>query len=57
MKKISIIKRNADNNDREFWKTKTPEERISAVRSNSSESNVLSFRDMIICLPLLWKSI
>jgi len=31
MKKISIIKREADNNDHEFWKTKTPEERLSAV--------------------------
>ena len=31
MKKISIIKRDADNNDHEFWKTKTPEERLSAV--------------------------
>ena len=31
MKKISIIKRNADNNDHEFWKTRTPEERLSAV--------------------------
>ena len=31
MKKISIKKRNTDNNDREFWKTKTPEDRLSAV--------------------------
>jgi hypothetical protein len=31
MKKISIIKRDADNNDHEFWKTRTPEERLSAV--------------------------
>lgn len=31
MKKLSIIKRNAENNDVEFWRTKTPEERLSAV--------------------------
>jgi hypothetical protein len=31
MKKISIIKRDAENNDLEFWRTKTPEERLSAV--------------------------
>jgi hypothetical protein len=31
MKKISIIKKDACNNDREFWKKKTPEERLSAV--------------------------
>jgi hypothetical protein len=31
MKKISILKRDADNNNREFWQTKTPEERLSAV--------------------------
>ena len=31
MKKISVIKRDADNNDHEFWKTKTAEERLSAV--------------------------
>ena len=31
MKKISIIKSDADNNDLEFWKTRTPEERLSAV--------------------------
>ena len=31
MKKIAIINRNADNNDHEFWKIKTPDERISAV--------------------------
>ena len=31
MKKISIIKRDKKNNDYEFWKTKTPEERLSAV--------------------------
>jgi hypothetical protein len=31
MKKISIIKTDTDNNDRAFWKTKTPEERLSAV--------------------------
>jgi hypothetical protein len=31
MKKLSIIKRDAENNDVEFWRTKTPEERLSAV--------------------------
>jgi hypothetical protein len=31
MKKISIIKRGEENSDHEFWKTKTPEERLSAV--------------------------
>jgi hypothetical protein len=31
MKKISIIERDKKNNDYEFWKTKTPEERLSAV--------------------------
>ncbi len=31
MKKISIIKRDEKNNDYEFWKTKTAEERLSAV--------------------------
>jgi hypothetical protein len=31
MKKISIIKRDEKNNDHEFWKAKTPEERLSAV--------------------------
>jgi hypothetical protein len=31
MKKISIIKKDADNHDHEFWKTRTPEERLSAV--------------------------
>jgi len=31
MKKISIIKRDKKNNHHEFWKTKTPEERLSAV--------------------------
>ena len=31
MKKISIISKDADNNDHEFWKRKTPEERLSAV--------------------------
>jgi len=31
MKKISIIKRDAENSDVEFWRTKTPEERLSAV--------------------------
>jgi hypothetical protein len=31
MKTISIIKKDIDNNDHEFWKTKTPEERLSAV--------------------------
>ena len=31
MKKISIIKRDKKNNGYEFWKTKTPEERLSAV--------------------------
>jgi hypothetical protein len=30
MKKISIIKRDAQNNDNEFWKSKTTEERLSA---------------------------
>ena len=31
MKEISIIKRDEKNNDHEFWKTKTPEERLNAV--------------------------
>jgi hypothetical protein len=31
MKKIFINKRDAKNNDHEFWKSKTPEERLSAV--------------------------
>ena len=31
MMKISIIKRDKKNNGYEFWKTKTPEERLSAV--------------------------
>ncbi|MCK5206261.1 MAG: hypothetical protein KAR15_20405 [Desulfobacterales bacterium] len=31
MKKLSIIKKDEENNDHEFWKTKTPEERLSAV--------------------------
>jgi hypothetical protein len=31
MKKISIIKRDTQNNDNKFWKSKTPEERLSAV--------------------------
>ena len=41
MKKISIIKRDKKNNDYEFWKTKTPEERLSAVeflRESGSEN-------------------
>lgn len=31
MKKISIIKSDADTNDYEFWQTRTPEERLSSV--------------------------
>ena len=31
MKKISIIKRDEKNNDNEFWKAKTAEERLSTV--------------------------
>ena len=31
MKKMSIIKRDEKNRDHEFWRTKTPEERLSAV--------------------------
>ena len=31
MKKISIIKRDADNDDHKFWEKRTPEERLSAV--------------------------
>lgn len=31
MKKIFIIKRDEKNNDHEFWKGKTAEERLSAV--------------------------
>jgi hypothetical protein len=31
MKKLSIVKTDADNDDHEFWQTKTPEERLSAV--------------------------
>ena len=31
MKKISILKRDEKNNDHEFLKTKTPEERLTAV--------------------------
>ena len=31
MKKISITKNDTQNKDNEFWKSKTPEERLSAV--------------------------
>ena len=31
MKKLAIIKKDAKNSDVEFWSTKTPEERLSAV--------------------------
>ena len=31
MKKMSIIKRDEKNRDHEFWRSKTPEERLSAV--------------------------
>ena len=31
MKKMSVIKRDEKNSDHEFWSTKTPEERLSAV--------------------------
>jgi len=31
MKKMSVIKIGEKNSDHEFWRTKTPEERLSAV--------------------------
>jgi hypothetical protein len=47
MKKISIIKRDEKNNDHKFWKTKTPEERLSAVEFLREQCYIIQGYDQL----------
>ena len=54
MKKMRIIKRTEKNIDYEFWKTKTPEERLEAVELLREQCYLLQGYDR---LPLIIRKI
>ena len=54
MKKISIIKKDEKNNDHEFWKAKTPEERLSAVEFLRQQCYIIQGYDQ---LPSIFRKI
>jgi hypothetical protein len=54
MKKLRIIKRTEKNIDYEFWKTKTPEERLEAVELLREQCYLIQGYDQ---LPLIIRKI